>query len=370
MLDGHPEVRVASDPLLPLLRSARDAAVAASVPGALPRGAPFQDAYYQHGPRAALDALLDASPDLPVDAAELSALREALRARAAHEEPGLSRILRGLHGRTHGELVRAAFAAIATGAPGAAVAGTKEVWALDTVPFLARVLPGLRVVVVRRDPRAIVASNLGVGRLDAAQVGHPFSVVRHWRKQEALLAELPFRGVRPESMHVVRYEDVVRDSLSASHELAGFLGVAPAGDLGAPGRLRDRSGRAWTANSSFGVRGPGVRSEHADAWRVELDRWDLAGVELIAGPEMARLGYRAEVEDADVLGESSLRALDRAHQREWGWRSDMGRPAQEHALEVRRRSFASWRSGAHAAEVRDHFLFASAVPGRPMAVSA
>ncbi|MGI9539750.1 MAG: sulfotransferase family protein [Miltoncostaeaceae bacterium] len=358
MLDAHPDVRIASDPLMPLVRALRDAAVAARAPGALPPGAPFQDGYFQDGPRAALDALLDASVDLAVEASELGGLRRALSARAGIEEPDLAHHLGALEGGTFAALVGEVSRMLRAEDPRARVVGVKEVWAIDAVPFLSRALPGCRFVVVQRDPRAVVASHLAAER---GAEGHPPSVARHWRKQEALLARYRADPRLLGSLMVVRYEDVVADPASASATLSAFAGVEVDRGLGGAERLRDRAGARWTANSSFGSVAAGVRPELATTWRRRLDREHLAMVELLCGVEMAAVGYDPVLRmryRPHELARSALVADGRAS---WGWRSDLGDPVAEHDLELRRREQArdpdiSERS------IRSAFLFPEAHP--------
>ena len=351
-LSAHPRVEVAVDPLLPLVRATRDAlAAAAGIP--LPAGTPFLDGYGSARDRAVLDAVWEG--DLGV--AAQAPPGPALAARAAHEAPDLAAALAALEGSTARDLWESALAAIARvrRAPAGSWAGTKEVWAAPLIPAMARAWPDARFVLVRRDPRAVAASNLAVG--DPAQAGHPLSAARAWRAQEAVVARLRGEGLGAR-IHVVAFEALVADPGPALAGLCAFLGVEEDRGLLDAGRARGADGRPFAANTSHGPVAPGARPELSERWRTSLDPGALALVELVCGPEMEAAGMAPSGPADPAAALARLRADDA---RDWSWRTDAGDPDADLADELARRALISGARPADGAGVRRRFLWPEAL---------
>lgn len=351
-LSAHPRVEVAVDPLLPLVRATRDA-LAAAAGIDLPAGTPFLDGYASERDRAVLDAVW--TGDLGV--AAQAPPGEALAARAAHEAPDLAPVLATLRGATARELWESALAGIARvrGAATGSWVGTKEVWAAPLIPAMARGWPAARFVLVRRDPRAVAASNLGVG--DPAQAGHPLSVARAWRAQEAIVARLRGEGLG-DRIHVVGFEALVADPDPALAALCAFLGVEEDCGLLEPGRARGADGAPFAANTSHGAVAPGAHPELSERWRTTLDPGALALVELVCGPEMEAAGMALSGPPDPAAALARLRDDDA---RAWSWRTDGRDPEADIADEMSRRSLISGTGPADAAEVRRRFLWPEAL---------
>ena len=351
-LSAHPRVEVAVDPLLPLVRATRDA-LAAAAGIELPAGTPFLDGYASDRDRAVLDAVWEG--DLGVVAHAPPG--EALAARAAHEAPDLAPALDALRGATARELWQSALTAIARVrvAPPGSWVGTKEVWAAPLIPAMARAWPRARFVLVRRDPRAVAASNLGVG--DPAQAGHPLSAARSWRAQEAIVARLRAGGLGGR-IHVVAFEALLADPGPVLGELCAFLGVEEDRGLLDPGRARGADGLPFAANTSHGAVAPGARPELSDRWRTALDPGALALVELVCGPEMEAAGMALS---GPPEPEAALARLRADHARDWSWRTDRRDPEAAVADELARRALIHGPDAADGGEVRRRFLWPEAL---------
>lgn len=347
-LSAHAAVELAVDPLLPLVRATRDA-MAAAAGFDLPPGTPLLDGYACERDRAVLDAVWAGDLDVPVRAP----LGEALAARAAHEAPDVAGALAGLAGGTARELWEAAFAVIARvrAVPEGAWVGTKEVWAADLIPAMARAWPSARFVLVRRDPRAIAASNLALA--GAGQAAHPLSAARAWRKQEAIAARLAGEGLG-ERVHVVGFEALVGAPGAALSALCAFLAVDEDRGLLDAGRVRGADGRPFAANTSHGEGRLGPRPELSERWRTVLDVDALALVELVCGAEMRVAGMTLSGPPDPGAALARLRADDA---RAWSWRTDVGDPEAELERERARRALILDPDAADGAQVRRHFLW-------------
>jgi hypothetical protein len=346
LFDARRDTVLASDPYLPLLRGLRDAALdAAGLRPAHPL--PIEDYYGSDERIARLDAVQAADPDaLPADA---DALRPALAARARHESPDLAARIGELRGDTWGALLRDAFALIARVRGNGDLVGFKDVWSLEFATPLLRAVPDARIVVVRRDPRAVVASALALASRDGDPPGHVLSYARHWRKEAAFLA----RHAADERIVVVAYERLVTEPEAELGRLCAALGVPLERTMLDADALRDATGARWKANSSYGTGAAGISRASVERWRDTLPAEPVALVELVCGPEMEREGYAT----GPVDRAAARRALTADDARELDWRSDLGDVEADLTLEDdRRRALAD----APAAAPRPLFLFQAA----------
>jgi hypothetical protein len=340
LLSAHPGVEVAVDPLFPLVRAARNALVAGVEPPLDP-DAPLQDGHGAADRLAWLDACLTGDLNRPLSPGTLDALRPAIAARCAIESPDLAAAAAAVEGPGVAAALEGFLAAVAArrGAPADAVVGLKEVWTAELVPAFLRAFPGGRAILVRRDPRGVLASNLRMARHDPAQVAHPLSVLRHWRTQEAIAW---WASARPEfagRVLVLGYEDLLRRPAAVLEAVWAFLGVPPDEGVLEPGRMRGPDGAPWAANTTYAGAVPGLDPGLAERWRGALPPERRALAELVCGPEMAAAGYACDAPGHGRTDDPALLAQIAAdHARAWSWRSDLGEPAADWGLELARRA--------------------------------
>ena len=150
--------------------------------------------------------------------------------------------------------------------------------------------PGIRWILVHRDPRAVVLSMLRSGQ-HTSSVWH---ACERWNRDnrpviDALAREDGAAG--PSSTLVLRYEDLVRDYDRTIDRLFRFVGVEPIGRAAVERGARP----VFFSRSRFAintVRGGMVPDEAAlDRWRRELTRSQLARIEAHCAEGMAALGY-------------------------------------------------------------------------------
>lgn len=319
MLARHPSVSVALDPLMPLFRSLRNAMVAAHAPDSTRQrfspASPFQDYYFDPDGPALLDLMLEAPADLPFSQGELAELRGKIATRAALESPALGTRMEGLAGSSYGALFHSALDIIAGMKPGAAWIGSKEVWALEFLPFLARTFPDARFYVLERDPRAIVASLLAMAERDPTQAAHPPSYLRHWRKQVALVRRFEANAALADRVRRLSFEQLATAPQEEAQELCQELGIDFSAEM-----LR-LSADGWMGNSSFHHGGKDVYAETIDRWRQVLPERVVQAADYFCGPEMALTRYQAATtpDPATVLA-----YLQQAAAQPGSWRSDSG----------------------------------------------
>jgi len=173
----------------------------------------------------------------------------------------------------------------------AATAGAR-IWGQKTPRFvrhprlLEQAFPGIRWILVHRDPRAVVASMKKSGQ-------HPCCVplaVARWRRDTARL--LAMVADRPASVRVVFYERLVAD-------LEGELASIYRGHIRVPPITADEAierGRpVFFARSRFPINTvrEGLKPDPAavDRWSEELSAREVAYIESHCAREMHQLGY-------------------------------------------------------------------------------
>ncbi|BCB90851.1 sulfotransferase family protein [Phytohabitans suffuscus] len=141
--------------------------------------------------------------------------------------------------------------------------------------------PGLRLVGVVRDPRAVAASHRSVpwGIEDAAVLAEEWALDQRQLRAAA-------RHLGPGRCLVLRYEDVAADPDAARRRLGALLAVRPGGPASAP---PDGIVHGWEWWKSTALEA--VTTDRAAAWREVLPGGDAAAIEEIAGAEMAAFGY-------------------------------------------------------------------------------
>jgi hypothetical protein len=174
------------------------------------------------------------------------------------------------------------------------------------LPSIRRVYPDAWIVHLVRDARAVVRS------LAELEFGQP-DVLRgasSWARGERLID----RGTDGmERCRHVRYEDLIADPIGMTADLMGWVGLPVDGAV-----------RAAIAERA------GVRVAQFDDARVSssprvLDERELAGVLMLAGDELVRLGYVTVAEVAAIRQTPAARQLRRSQARRrlarFPWRS-------------------------------------------------
>lgn len=355
MLNARADVRIALDPLMPYFKALRSAIVAATGEADLnaryPASAAFQDYYFDSAGVRLMDATMSGSLDLPVG--DDAALAEAVARRAALESRTLPDVLAKVRGKTFAAFLAELAAAIEQSADvRLRRCGTKEVWATEFLPVIARAMPQARFVVIRRDPRAILASLIAMMRLDPTQTAHTISYMRHWRKEAAaldIIAADPSLRARTLVMH---YEAITASPERAARDICGFLDLPFDAAMLTPAAA---DGSAFRGNSSFGEF-EGIAATSNDRWQQVLDADTVRTIECLCGPEMRAEGYEP-VNVWPILPDAAVqRVTAQADANPGSWRSDSGDAGADTAAERERWDMLTGRKTFPAPDVRRHFL--------------
>lgn len=184
------------------------------------------------------------------------------------------------------------------------------------LPELFAAVPDARVVYVLRDPRAVVASELGLDRAWASD--DPEEAAGRW-----LRCTTPWlRWATDERVATLRYEELVTDPGASLERLCGQLGLAPD-----EGLLADDGGHPAYQHGVHDPWGP-LDPGGLDAWRERLDVDARAWVEAVCGDLAPRVGYplRDRSVSAARLATTRARRTSRRLRRSLAARARRSRP--------------------------------------------
>lgn len=225
-------------------------------------------------------------------------------------------------------------------------AGEKTPGHVNYLPTLLDWFPDARVIVMRRDPRAVVASQLKTpwaqsqmtprslrdGIFVKSRVAQVAAYAEDWRRIHEDIAPIHDGDAR---VTVLGYEDLVRDPEGELRKLCAFLDEAFE-----PAMLTDRSRdtvpqpaathemsdtwREWSNSHNARTFEP-VSNDSLDVWRGELSARDVALIEDRCANGMAAAGYaRIQSLLRRRTGRLGLRVFDAAGRAETGLRRAIG----------------------------------------------
>jgi hypothetical protein len=274
MLDAHPQVAIALDPLMPLFKHFRNAVVRHTAPAAIASrfdsASSFQDFYGDADGPPLLDLMLVADLELPLAQDELAALRQSIAERASLESRDLPARLARLEGVTYAGLVSNALAIVADMLGGSSLryAGVKEVWTIEFIPALARAFPNARFIIIERDPRAILASISAMARRDPSQAAHPISYLRHWRKNVVLARHFERAPELAGRLDLIKYEQLAAKPKEGIDAICRTLGLQFDSAMLTLEEATDHlTGGRWRGNSSYQAESGRITDASIARWR-------------------------------------------------------------------------------------------------------
>lgn len=340
MLGAHPEVEVASDPLLPVFASFRSAVLTAARKAGddvVDPALPFQDYYFTDPRIRTLDRMQAASLDLPLPPGEQERLAGVLPGRAKDEAADLLDHLGRIRGGTYAEYLASALNVVADARATSKTryVGVKEVWILELFPALLRAFPDARFLLVMRDPRANLHSMLALNDRYPAEAGQALSYARHWRKHAAFCWRHLGDPELARRFLVLRYEDLVLDPERCARIICRLLDVSYDPTMVELERRIDPAhGRTWNNNSSFGFSRSGVSSESVERWREGMPGPIRKLVELVCSPEMLLHGYEPSRIEGVSPDPEVLAYLIESGEAVYNWRTDLQDVQQDYGFEL------------------------------------
>lgn len=160
----------------------------------------------------------------------------------------------------------------------------KEVWSNEFFAPISASYPQAKAIFIVRDPRAIIGSNNAGGA--------PYPTIfmgRQWRKL-AMLARY-FEETTNNTL-VLRYEDMVKNPAVTMQNISNFLRLQTNLDTVNLGALEDGRGNVWRQNSNYSIEYErGIDSVASDRWRNQITASEIKSIEFFCGDWMEEFGY-------------------------------------------------------------------------------
>ncbi len=160
----------------------------------------------------------------------------------------------------------------------------KEVWSAEFYPALKRSFPDMKCIVIVRDPRAVVASK------NATDEPYPYIFMgRQWRKLSCMAAYLDYTY---DDVLLLRYEDIVSVPEEYISKICDFLKVDYNENLLDLSLYRDGWGKPWKQNTSYkDIKSRKINAASVDKWKKILDVQDVLSIEVFTHDWMRYFGY-------------------------------------------------------------------------------
>ncbi|MBI2339363.1 MAG: sulfotransferase [Deltaproteobacteria bacterium] len=360
ILSVHPEVTVAQNPYLPLLKSFRNTLIRRS--GKAPCHdweAPLDEYYYFDHKLEVMRLIQAATMDIPFDASEVAALMDSQVKRMSFSSPRLIPLIDHLKGETYRQLLDSGLRMIrlAHQRPEAAWVGFNDNWAIEFFAPIARSFPEARFMVILRDVRACISSHLRLMQAvhtnplyqypkDRSLVALILSFARCWRKQVAFARHYQGMDLFKGRLHILTYEQLVKDPEKATRRLCDFLEIDYRSGMIDTKNFVAPDGGAWLPNSNQeGVPQQGIFQDTVDRWKRSLDRDILRLIEFVTAPDLAMAGYTlAEGLQNNGFYEEAYRCHVRDSRECQGWRTDNRNAEVDFGLELLRQSCLDHRT--------------------------
>ncbi|KKU14072.1 MAG: hypothetical protein UX17_C0002G0005 [Parcubacteria group bacterium GW2011_GWC2_45_7] len=342
MLSINVEVKMASDPFLPLFRSFRTAVLQNKIDPGFSVAQPLNDYYFSDDKIAMMKAIQCSDLRFSLPSGELERLVPELSARMSLAAQEVTPFLKELQGATYEQLFASGLHILekAYGAESAAWVGFNDNWVIEFLPILARAFPNSKCIIVIRDPRAAMASSLKLRERDPSKAGKVplmYSFARHWRKHAAFAHMLTQDPALHGRIYLLRYEDLASDPARIIKELCVFLGVDYDEAMLDTDKFRPLKGTEWKVHSNFKVPEKGVYTESIEAWKEYLPKGTVEFIEFVCDPEMRLFGYETKEYQGGLPTEAVMSFLKEDDARAVGWRNNYDTWETEYERELLRK---------------------------------
>lgn len=367
MLSVSPAVEIALDPYLGLYKSFRTAAVlkqgSVALKSTYQSASPIQDYYFSDTQLQILDCIWASDLSLPFEANERKSLIESMAKRSELSSGDLRGVMGSLDGATFNEWFRNAMSLIETTRkkPNLKWIGIHENWTIEFFVPLAKSFPDAKFMVILRDPRAVIASNMKV--TDLTLKGHILSYARSLRKMMALTTMYQKMPLFKNRLVVSRFEDMVVEPEKECNRLCDFLGVPFHRDMLDTSKYVEPSdGSVYNGFSSFEKTAEGISTHRISRWKKHLGKGEVDLIDFIAGPEMALFNYPTEHTKCGAYPTAdAIRVLIEDNEGNKNWRTDFQDPQLDLGFELFRHSILNSKDKFSDAMLRRCFLIAELV---------
>ncbi len=358
ILSVNRNVKVASDPFLPLFREFRNQIMKLYVDPKFDSNLPLDDYYYSSIKLQTLDLIQSVGMDLKVAPQAKPALKAALTDRMNLAAKEIAPFAQRMDGHSFRDFFQSGLDLMAEvyGAAKTKWIGSNDNWVIEFLPHLAEAFPSARFIVVIRDPRASMASSLKLRPTDPHLVPLMYSFARHWRKHAAFAWKWKNTPALKNRIFFLRYEDLVSSPQHWAEALCSFLEVDFDPLMMEPSHFRPLEGKKWAAYSHFDISSNKIYTDAIAIWKTFLDPKTIEFIEFVCGPEMQLWGYENQVYQSGE-SPSSLDFMKEDDRLALGWRGKHASWEEEYVHELKRRALLANDVPMPAQDTVEHFLF-------------
>jgi hypothetical protein len=366
ILSTHPRVTVASEPFLELFRSFRNAIfyrdkeLTSFYSKDNLESLPFQDYFFYEKIGNILKCLHDVDANISCSETEWNRVYKIQIDRLELQCKELIESFHKAKGNTYKEIFNNALYLIqkARSLPPQDWVGIKDAWVIETFIPLAKSFTDAKFIIVLRDPRASVASNLNVRNKD--MIAHSISFARSWRKNVAFSVHLRSLPEFKNRIHFVSYEKLVTSPKEEVTKLSNFLEIEYDKDMIDTDKFIDYStGNIWKGNSSYESETKGISPNRIDRWKEYLTDEVIAAVEYICGHDLALVGLKPTRKfNPSKLNSDAFNFFVEDNIGYKAWRTDSGIPELEYGYESTRNTMLLNKTHNYSDSLREKaFLF-------------
>ena len=357
ILSVNKDIRLASDPFLPLFREFRNAIIEhtddVEVKAALDPNSPLDDYYFSPVKLQIMKYVQEANLDVPFVSERWTELQKSLLKRTSLASADLVPYLNSLPGSSFRDVFTNAVNIIkkARGADRCKWVGFNENWAVEFFAPLARAFPEARFMIHLRDPRGAIDGALHA-ESDPLKIPHVISFAKHWRKYVAFILEYRRNSLFDKQLLVTTYEPIVLNPEKHVKEITDFLGVEFDVAMVDTANFRMATGDGWPVTWD-------IYGESIEIWKRRLPGYVIEVIEFICDPEMRLFGYSpVEYHPGSRLSDDAIAFILKDSRECVGWRTDFRQAEKDIGFELFRKSLLNTRDIEVECEIVERcFLF-------------
>ena len=360
ILSVNKQVKMASDPLLPLFRAFRNEVVLNKIDKDFDISQPLDDYYYYKNKLIIFNTIQQTTLDLKFPHHKLQELRNQIDNRlglAAKELLGFSKDIKG---DTFFDLFKSALTMMnkAFEADDIKWCGFNDNWAIEFSPHLLKNFKDSKLIIIIRDPRAAIASSLNIRKRDSSLGPLVYSFAQCWRKHAAFAYKLINDNKYNDRIFLFRYEDFVTDPRKSLIEISKFLRIKFSNEMLIPNNFRPISGKKWKTYSNFDVPDNQIYKDRIDGWKKNLDTLSIEFIDFICGFEMSLFGYKVNNLNLIMSEERFKSYFEMDCNVSIGWRCKHQDYATEYQNQLKRHNLLSLEPNKiSSGDVASYFLF-------------
>lgn len=158
------------------------------------------------------------------------------------------------------------------------------------LPAIRSRFPHAKILITIRDPRAILAAQIGLEKTRQLGTFSTYYSISHWR-EVTRIAMKAMRDQNEDSL-VVQYEQLVRDTKLSMKKICNFLGIDYQPDVVL---TPTKAGKLWTGNSATETAFTRISEEPLTRWQNDLSEDEIGWVEWHCRDLMPAFGYEPKL---------------------------------------------------------------------------